>query len=137
MDIGEGVKGEGRGQEGNTVLWSGMRDTATRLCHYSIYYPTRTHVRTHTHTHTHIAGYPHLALEYFDFFRAFLPLDMDHYGNIEIVFELLATEGQLVEALQVCRSYECSEVEDKYYEALLLACRNSEWQGPHCIHAWD
>ena len=102
---------------------------------------THTHVRTRTHTHTHtlthLAGYPHLALEYFDFFRAFLPLDMDHCGNVEIVFELLASKGQLVEALQVCRSYECSEVEDKYYEALLLACRNSEWQGPRCMHACD
>ena len=134
-----------REQGWNTVLWSGMRythvRTATRLCDNSIYHPTRTHVRTRTHTHTHtlthLADYPQLALEYFDFFQAFLPLDMDHCGNVEIVFELLASEGQLVEALQVCRSYECSEVEDKYYEALLLACRNSEWQGPRCMHACD
>ena len=101
--------------------------------HYQCVPPLLCH--THTHTHTHTAGYPHLALEYFDFFQAFVPLDMDHYGNVEVVFELLATEGHLVEALQVCRSYECSDVEDKFYEALLEACRISEWNVPHCMSA--
>ena len=104
--------------------------TCTRT-HTHTHTHAHAHTRTHTHslTHTHTTGYHNLALEYFDFFKAYVPLDTDHHGNVEVVFELLAAEDQLVEALQVCRGYEGSEVEERYYEVLLEACRNSKWRG--------
>ena len=116
------------------VEWDGTLPVASIItpCH-----PTHTHTHARTHTHTHTAGYSYLALEYFDFFRAFVPLDMDHYGNVEVVFELLAAEDQLVEALQVCRSYEGSDVEEKYYETLLEACHKSKWRTARCVYACD